>query len=183
MSAFADYFKDIFVTMRGMMVGLKSTWKVFWEPKQTVEYPEQKLSLPPGTRGWLFNDTDDCIACKQCAVVCPVDCIYIETERRASGEDAPKTSNGTPIRLKLTRYAIDEALCCFCGYCTQACPTDSIYHTDDYEFSRYHLTEMTFDYLTYRGPKPARSLISSGPVSGDETEPAPRKEVSPHYVH
>jgi len=183
MTTVQTYFTDIVYSVKGLLVGLKSTWKVLWEPKQTVEYPEKKLPLPPGSRGWLFNDADDCISCKQCALSCPVDCIYIEAERRDQSEEVPKTSNGTPIRLKLTRYVIDEALCCFCGFCTTTCPTESIYHTFDYEFSKYNLNEMMFDYLTYRGPKPAKSLTASGPKAGPTSQPAPRVEVSPHFVH
>jgi len=50
----------------------------------TVQYPEQKVELPPWTRGrprLIYEvDTGDlrCTACGACALACPVDVIKIE---------------------------------------------------------------------------------------------------------
>ena len=83
----------------------------------------------------------------QCATACPVDCIYIAAVKR--DKDAPKlkTTSGNPIRLDLTQYTIDTALCCYCGLCTTVCPTECLTHTTDYEFSQFTLDEMKYDYL------------------------------------
>ncbi len=113
----------------------------------TIEYPEVRETLPSNSRSRLFNDVDNCISCNQCAVVCPVDCIYITAVRR--DKDAPKikTDDGTPIRLDLKQYTIDTALCCYCGLCTVVCPTECLTHTQDYEYSQYTTSLMKYDYL------------------------------------
>ena len=81
--------------------------------------------------------SDECTACGQCANICPANCIYLASARREKGEEIPKASNGTPIRLKLKQYKIDMAVCCYCGLCTTVCPTECLNHTTDYEYSFY----------------------------------------------
>src|SRR5438270_132699 len=93
--------KDVaMTTLKGMGI----TWRVFWKVNTkgaiTIQYPEVKDKLPNGSRGLLFNDVDDCISCRQCAVVCPVDCIYIEADKKAAGEPADFTKGGVKKTLK-----------------------------------------------------------------------------------
>jgi NADH-quinone oxidoreductase subunit I len=40
-------------------------------------------------------------------------------------------------------YSIDLSRCCYCGLCTEACPTKSLTMTPDYEFSFYNKAENT----------------------------------------
>jgi NADH-quinone oxidoreductase subunit I len=80
-------------------------------------------------------------------MACPVDCIYIASEKLPESAEIKKTSNGQPIRLLLTQFVIDEALCCYCGLCTVVCPTECLFHTHDYEFSQYTIDGMKYDYL------------------------------------
>lgn len=144
----ASYFKNIYDAIRTTYLGMAITFKYVWNNKPvTIEYPEVKEVLPDNARQRLFNDAQNCIACNQCAVACPVDCIYIASERREKDAEIPKASNGTPIRLKLTQYSIDTALCMYCGLCTTVCPTESLTHSHDYEFSQYTLSEFKYDYL------------------------------------
>src|SRR6478672_6120026 len=66
---------------RGMMTTL---WHFFFAKAVTVQYPEERVELPPWTRGRprLIYDTDSgdlrCTACGACALACPVDVIKIE---------------------------------------------------------------------------------------------------------
>ena len=51
--------------------------------RETVNYPEQQVYLPPRYRGRivLTRDPDGeerCVACNLCAVACPVDCISLQ---------------------------------------------------------------------------------------------------------
>src|SRR5205823_2221069 len=127
--------------------GMGITWKVFWKVTQkgaiTIQYPEQRDHLPAGSRGLLFNDVDDCISCRQCAAVCPVDCIRIEADKKAPTDAAEYTKGGVKKTLNLKVFDIDVSLCCYCGLCSAACPTDCLYHTKEYEYSKYDRDKFT----------------------------------------
>jgi len=142
------YLMNIFTAVQTAIKGLMITTRYVWanEPV-TVEYPEVREVLPERSRSRLFNNVDDCISCTQCAMSCPVDCIYISSKKRGKDEEVLKTSNGTAIRLNLTQFTIDTALCCYCGLCTTVCPTECLTHTTDYEFSQYALDGFKYDYL------------------------------------
>lgn len=145
---FKSYFKNIKDAIVSTAKGMVITFKYVYGVKPvTIEYPEVKEVLPENSRSRLYNDAENCISCMQCAAACPVDCIYIAAVKR--DKDAPKlkTTSGNPIRLDLTQYTIDTALCCYCGLCTTVCPTECLTHTTDYEFSQFTLDEMKYDYL------------------------------------
>ena len=145
---FTGYFKNIWTAVNTTFKGMMITFKYVYGVKPvTVEYPEVKEVLPENSRSRLYNDVENCISCMQCATACPVDCIYIAAVKR--DKDAPKlkTTSGNPIRLDLTQYTIDTALCCYCGLCTTVCPTECLTHTTDYEFAQFTLDEMKYDYL------------------------------------
>lgn len=145
---FGRWLRNIWETISTCFKGLLITGRyIVAERPVTIEYPEVREELPPNSRSRLFNDVDNCISCLQCAQVCPVDCIYITAVRRDKEAPKIKTDGGTPIKLDLKQYTIDAALCCYCGLCTSACPTQSLTHTTDYEFSQYTLSEMKYDYL------------------------------------
>ena len=48
----------------------------------------------------FFNDTENCISCTQCALACPVDCIYITSKRRPKDEEIKKTIDFTLFILR-----------------------------------------------------------------------------------
>ncbi len=146
--SFKAYFSHMFEAISSSLKGMWITFRYVWAHKPvTIEYPEVREVLPEGSRSRLYNDVQNCIACNQCAVACPVDCIYIASTRRDKDEEIPKASNGTPIRLKLKQFTIDTALCCYCGLCTTVCPTECLTHTTDHEFAQYTVDEMKYDYL------------------------------------
>jgi len=145
---FGQYFRNIWETIRTCLKGMGITTKyIYGEPVVSIEYPEVREILPEKSRSRLFNDVENCISCLQCSVACPVDCIYISATKRGAEAPKIKTADGTPIRLDLTQYTIDTALCCYCGLCTTVCPTECLTHTTDYEFSQYTLSAMKYDYL------------------------------------
>lgn len=145
---FFGWFKNIWLAVTTVLKGMAITFKYIYSVKPvTIEYPEVREILPEKSRSRLFNDVDNCISCNQCAVVCPVDCIYITAEKREKDDPEIKTDDGTRIRLNLKQYTIDTALCCYCGLCTTVCPTECLTHTTDYEFSQYAVNGMKYDYL------------------------------------
>lgn len=145
---FKQYFHNIYDGVYSTLKGLWITFKYVWSADPvTVEYPEVKEVLPERARMRLFNDAENCIACTQCALACPVDCIYIASVRRPKEAPERKASDGTQIRLDLTQFTIDTTLCCYCGLCTTVCPTECLTHSHDYEFSQYTAENFKYDYL------------------------------------
>ena len=138
------YFTNIYQSMASIWVGMNITLKHMFTPAITLQYPDERWEMPERSRNQLFNDIDDCIGCDQCARACPVDCIYIETEKTT--DDLGLTSKGTKKRLKVLRFDIDMALCCYCGLCTYPCPTECLVMTPVYESSVYDRTDLLYVY-------------------------------------
>ena len=81
------YFLDIIESIRTTLIGLRITFSHLFTRACTVQYPEVKWELPERSRMRLFNKIEDCIGCGQCVRACPVDCIYMTTEKRDKKED------------------------------------------------------------------------------------------------
>jgi NADH-quinone oxidoreductase subunit I len=124
----------------------------------TINYPEVKDDIPPISRNRLFMFQEGCISCNQCAVICPVDCITIESRKKTEDENpdakTPVHFGNKPVKLKLLRFDIDEALCCFCGLCTEVCPTECIVHTPEFEYSKFDRDHLVYDYLDFKDENP-----------------------------
>jgi formate hydrogenlyase subunit 6/NADH:ubiquinone oxidoreductase subunit I len=73
---------------------MRVTIRQFFEPNVTHQYPyehdfEKKRNvreISKGYRGQLYNRTEDCIGCKKCEMICPVDCIIIDATKLPKGE-------------------------------------------------------------------------------------------------
>jgi NADH-quinone oxidoreductase subunit I len=169
----AQYFRNIrdaVVTVtKGMGITMRTFLKVNGMRKQlggveygagpvTVSYPEVKDDIPSHSRNRLFNHVEGCIACNQCAVICPTECITIDSRKKTPEEDpnerTPPEFGSKAKKLKLLRYEIDEALCLFCGLCTEVCPTESIVHTPEFEYSKYDRDKMIYDYMNFKDDNP-----------------------------
>ena len=131
-----------------IFIGMKVTLKHLFVPAVTIQYPDEKLTLPQRERNRLYVNMDDCIGCDQCARACPVDCITIETVKSLPTEDLGKTSNGKKKVLWVTQFDIDIAKCCYCQLCVFPCPTECIYMTDVYEFSEYERGNLLYNFIT-----------------------------------
>lgn len=148
-NGFIQYFSNIKNAVCSSLTGLGITMKyVLTKTPDTLEYPEVKEVLPETARMRLYNDVLNCIACNQCMNNCPVGCIYITSFARPKDLEVPKTSGGTAKKQVLVQYTIDTGLCCYCGICTTVCPTQSLTHTYDYEFSQYTISQMKYDYTS-----------------------------------
>jgi NADH-quinone oxidoreductase subunit I len=143
------YFRDMYEAGRSLSIGLALTMRHLFEKTVTMQYPDEKWELPPMAKGQLHNVIEDCIGCDQCAKVCPVDCIYIETTKAPSDVDLGKTSTGNPKRLYVLRFDIDMAKCCYCALCTVPCPTECLVMTNSYENSVYNRTDLIYHYAEY----------------------------------
>lgn len=141
-----QYFRNIWMGIYTILIGMKVTWRHLFVPAVTIQYPDVKLKLPDRARNRLYVNIDDCIGCDQCSKACPVDCITIETIKCTPEDDLGITSNGTKKRLWVPVFDIDIAKCCYCGLCVYPCPTECIKMTDVYEFSEFERHNMIYNY-------------------------------------
>ncbi|GIX06509.1 MAG: NADH-quinone oxidoreductase subunit I 2 [Candidatus Poribacteria bacterium] len=141
-----QYFRNIFTAVWTILIGMRITMRELFTPAVTREYPEHRPEIPDGFRGRLHNKIEDCVVCYACANICPVDCIYIEHEEAPRGQFYAFASNGAPIRRNATRFDIDMALCCYCGLCTEVCPTECLIMTKDFEYSTYDRQELIYHF-------------------------------------
>ncbi len=124
-----------------MLSLLRATWEVFrhaFQPRVTVQYPEEKPHLAPRYRGRIIlaRDPDGgerCVACYLCAAACPVDCIALQATQDDSGRRYPDF------------FRINVSRCIFCGYCEEACPTYAIQLTPDFEMSEYRRPNLVYE--------------------------------------
>src|SRR5215210_4866847 len=115
----------------GVARGMLTTISHLVKPPVTIQYPEQRVELPPWTRGRprLIYDVDSgdlrCTACGACALACPVDVIKIEQH--------PAQGKGKI----LDRFDLDMGGCIECALCVEACPFRAIVMAPDFEFGTY----------------------------------------------
>jgi len=146
----------MYAAARSLSIGLSLTLRHLFQKTVTMQYPDEKWELPPMAKGQLHNVIEDCIGCDQCAKVCPVDCITVETIKAPSSVDLGKTSTGNPKRLYVTRFDIDMAKCCYCALCTVPCPTECLVMTNSYENSVYDRKDLIYHYAEYTPQQAAR---------------------------
>ena len=168
-----EYFRNIVEAVQTVSKGMGITMRAFLKSNGirktmggydygagpiTVSYPEVKDDIPAISRNRLFNHVEGCISCNQCAVICPVECITIESRKKTSDENpdarTPEQFGSKPLKLKLLRFDIDEALCCFCGLCTEVCPTECLVHTTEYEYAKFDRDKLNYDYLNFKDDNP-----------------------------
>lgn len=127
------YFSNIYQTVRTILIGLGVTLKYCFAKTVTVQYPDVAPVLQPRYRGYHYYEVEKCIACDQCARICPVECIHIEkTAPRRLDKNTGLAGGGLMVR-----YAIDYSKCLFCGLCVEVCPTDCIHMGDIHDMSAY----------------------------------------------
>lgn len=133
--------KQLGAILVGIWSSLRSIWMIFthsWRKRDTIQYPEQKVYLPPRYRGRivLTRDPDGeerCVACNLCAVACPVGCISLQKAEREDGRWYPEF------------FRINFSRCIFCGMCEEACPTTAIQMTPDFEMCEYERQSLVYE--------------------------------------
>lgn len=144
----------------------------------TVQYPEEKVTYPPGYRGLhrLVPREDGkprCVACYMCATICPAQCIYIEA---GEYEAADEHTESRVIEKYPKQFVIDELRCIVCGLCVDACPKDAIrMDTAVHTPSEYTRADFVYDI-----PK-----LLKGPAVTHPTDPWFKRGSSsePDHVH
>ena len=143
-------FKYIGEVLHGTYTQLRSLVMVFshaFRKRDTLQYPEEPVYLPPRYRGRivLTRDPDGeerCVACNLCAVACPVGCISLQKAETEDGRWYPEF------------FRINFSRCIFCGLCEEACPTTAIQLTPDFEMGEYKRQDLVYE---------KEDLLISGP--------------------
>ena len=126
----------------GLIKGLGVTLKHALRPSITQQYPEEKPDLPPRTRGVIALKEANCTVCYKCSRECPDWCIYIDAHK----ETHEPASGGKGRSMKvLDRFAIDYALCMYCGICVEVCPFDALFWSPEFEYAEYDIVELTHE--------------------------------------
>jgi NADH-quinone oxidoreductase subunit I len=166
----------------GLVKGLLVTLKHLLSPSITQQYPHEKPDLPPRTRGVISLKAENCTVCWKCSRECPDWCIYIESHK----ETHEPASGGRARSAKvLDRFAIDYALCMYCGICVEVCPFDALFWSPEFEYATYGIQELThekekLDEWNYTvlpppeleegaelpGSEPAESVATAAPAPG-----------------
>jgi NADH-quinone oxidoreductase subunit I len=162
-----------------VFAGLGTTVRHMFQPKITVEFPEERPVLPANYRGVHRLNRDEqgrvkCVACYMCSTACPARCI-----------DIVAAPSPWPDREKYPEtFVIDELRCIYCGMCEQACPCDAIELTSLFDLVGLSREEMmfdkekllsVFDQTVAAGTDPVRT--HSGPLSV-ASEPGPGLTVA-----
>jgi NADH-quinone oxidoreductase subunit I len=97
----------------------------------TEQYPLERPKIAERFRGIprLLKDengNDLCTACGACALACPEKLIKVSSERN------PETK-----KKVLTEFDFDMGRCMFCGLCEEACMTNALDLSKDYEIALY----------------------------------------------
>lgn len=136
------YFRDIYDSVRTILIGLRITIRYCFARTITVQYPDMAPRSQPRYRGFHWWEAERCIACDACARACPIDCIYIEKSAvRKIVKETGMAAGGA-----IERYAIDYAKCLLCGLCTSPCPTDCIHMGDNHDLSAFTRKDMIVEF-------------------------------------
>jgi NADH-quinone oxidoreductase subunit I len=164
----------------GLLKGLTVTLRHMLRPAVTQQYPEVMPDLPPRTRGVIALKQANCTVCYKCSRECPDWCIYIDAHK----ETQPPASGGRARSAKiLDRFAIDYALCMYCGICVEVCPFDALFWAPDFDYAEYDVLNLThekdrLEEWTYKVLPPLPLEEGAEAVPDVSEAPAPEPAVS-----
>jgi NADH-quinone oxidoreductase subunit I len=128
---------------KGLGVTFKTMINTWTKGAVTVQYPHERETLAPRTRGVIALKEENCTVCMLCARECPDWCIYIEGHKE---KRPPRREGGKPRTVNaLDRFDIDYALCMYCGICVEVCPFDALFWTPEYEYSESSIADLLHD--------------------------------------
>jgi NADH-quinone oxidoreductase subunit I len=127
----------------GIIQGLVETARNFFgsyfekDRLTTVQYPEERYTLPEASRNFpflLYDGSDPekglrCVACQICEKECPPRCITIEKSKDKKPDFVGKQQFYPAV------FDIDVAVCMSCQICVEVCPFDAIRMDKVYELS------------------------------------------------
>lgn len=113
---------------KGILNGMRITFRNMLRGNITVKYPFEKLELPERSRWAVHAKFDEegnpmCTGCMACIKACPDNILDLHLTTR---EDKTK---------HIERYTYDIGACMMCGLCVEACPFSAIEMSHEYELA------------------------------------------------
>ena len=137
-----QYFLDLFIGAKSLLVGMKITLQALFQPIVTVQYPRERIDITPNFRGHteLVKDPETgnhrCIVCMMCEKDCPSGCITVKGE----------SVEGVRGKV-LTVYQLNFTKCSLCGICVEVCPTKALFFSHEYDLAGFSADEYRYDLL------------------------------------
>jgi NADH-quinone oxidoreductase subunit I len=134
----ASFWAETGQLVRAVGRALGVTFRNFWRPPVTVQYPTVKRVYPDRFRGILALTYDketgeeNCIGCRLCEFICPPQVIKVEM-LKAEKRNFAKT------------FTLELYSCEFCELCVQVCPTDAIIMLKTFDLATADRREMLLD--------------------------------------
>ena len=131
MSNFNEYIKGYYQGVKSLLIGMRTSMKVFCQKKVTEQYPENRATLKVADRfrGELKlvyeNGEHKCVACGICQMNCPNGTIQVIANKVT-------TEDGKTKRV-LDKYMYDLGSCTFCQLCVVTCPHDALEFDNAFE--------------------------------------------------
>lgn len=100
----------------------------------TVQYPEERLQLPPRFIGRHIYDRKVCLGCQACARICPNNAIEMNvviTEEK---------------KRVIDKFTINLGRCMFCGLCMDACPRKAITRGPEFELAATSREDLIYGF-------------------------------------
>jgi formate hydrogenlyase subunit 6/NADH:ubiquinone oxidoreductase subunit I len=170
----------------GLLKGMGVTLKHLFKHNTVIQYPDEKQDLPARTRGVIALKEENCTVCMLCGRECPDWCIYIDSHKETL---PPKREGGRPRKRNvLDRFAIDYALCMYCGICVEVCPYDALFWSREFEYAEYDIRELTHekerlsDWMATVLPPPeleSGADLAGGPAAAGAAGPGSAQRPSP----
>ena len=156
----------------GLAKGLSVTLRTMTKRSVTQQYPHVVPDLPARTRGVIAFKEENCTVCMLCSRECPDWCIYIESHK----DTVPPKSPGARARTRnqLDRFAIDFALCMYCGICVEVCPFDALFWSPHFEYSELSIEGLTHEMDVLGG---WMDYVKVPPELEEGAEPEPEREA------
>jgi NADH-quinone oxidoreductase subunit I len=116
-----------------LLKGMECTLRTMLRPAITVQYPDQKLTMPERWRGVLSLEVSKCLSCSACVRACPAQLLALQFHQ------------GADKKRKLDALRWEGAACAHCDLCVEACPTDALAFYHDYEVASFTREELFVD--------------------------------------
>ena len=120
---------------------------------------------------------ENCTVCYKCSRECPDWCIYIDAHKESHDPAGGGRARSAKI---LDRFAIDYALCMYCGICVEVCPFDALFWSPEFEYATHELDELDPREGTARGVDLHRAAAACrsrwAPTPVRRGPPVPKRE-------